>query len=100
MIAIPRDPDDPDDFDVSVAGLERAWMGRRIRRLRHKLGLNQEAFASTYGVPLASLRQYEIARHMPPPAVRALFALIEADPQHAARVLASGDRWKPQEWAA
>ena len=29
MIAIPKDPDDPDDFDVSVAGLERAHMGRR-----------------------------------------------------------------------
>ena len=100
MIAIPADPNDPEDRDVSVAGLERAWMGRRIRRLRHQLGLNQEAFSATYGIPLSSLRQYEIARHMPPPAVRALFALIEADPEHAATVLASGDRWAPKEWAA
>lgn len=64
------------------------------------LGFSQEAFSDTYGIPLASLRQYEIARYMPPPAVRALFALIEADPEHVASVLAKGDRWKPKEWAA
>ncbi len=33
-IAIPADPNDPEDFDVSVAGLERAHMGRRFRVLR------------------------------------------------------------------
>ena len=67
MIAIPADPNDPEDRDVSVAGLERAHMGRRIRRLRNRLGLSQEAFARTYGIPLANIRQYEIGRHMPPP---------------------------------
>jgi putative transcriptional regulator len=70
MIAIPADPDDPEDFDVSVAGMERAHMWRRTRRLRHRLGMSQEAFARTYGIPLANIRQYEIGRHMPPPAVR------------------------------
>ena len=38
MIAIPADPNDPDDFDVSVAGLERGLMGRKIRKLRNRLG--------------------------------------------------------------
>ena len=100
MIAIPADPNDPEDRDVSVAGLERAWMGRRIRRLRHKLGFSQEEFCATYGIPVANLRQYEMARHMPPPAVRALFAVIEAEPERTAKALADGDRWAPQEWAA
>ncbi len=50
---------------MSVAGLERGLMGRRIRRLRNKLGLSQEAFATTYRIPLANIRQHEIGRHMP-----------------------------------
>lgn len=88
MIAIPADPNDPEDFPVSVAGLERAHMGRRIRRLRHRLGMSQEEFARTYGIALASLRQYEIARYMPPPAVRAYLRVIEAEPEMVKRVMA------------
>jgi putative transcriptional regulator len=88
MIAIPKDPDDPDDFDVSVAGLERAHMGRRIRRLRNRLGMSQEAFARTYGIPLANIRQYEIGRHMPPPAVRAYLKVIGAEPEMVAKAVA------------
>jgi putative transcriptional regulator len=87
MIAIPKDPDDPEDFDVSVAGLERAHMGRRIRRLRNRLGLSQEAFARTYGIPLASIRQYEIGRQMPPPAARAYLKVIGAEPEIVARAV-------------
>lgn len=79
-IAIPADPNDPEDFDVSVAGLERANMGQRFRILRHRLGLTQEQFAKAYGIPVTSLRQYEMARHMPPRAVRAYLKAIEAEP--------------------
>ena len=88
-IAIPADPDDPEDFPVSVAGLERGLMGRRIRMLRGRLGLSQEAFARAYGIPLANIRQYEIGRHMPPPAVRAYLKVIEAEPEAAARAVAA-----------
>ncbi len=89
IIAIPADPDDPEDFPVSVAGLERGLMGRRIRMLRHRLGLSQEGFAQRYGIPLANIRQYEIGRHMPPPAVRAYLKVIEAEPEAAARAVAA-----------
>ena len=88
MIAIPADPNDPEDRDVSVAGLERARMGRRIRMLRNRLGMSQEAFARTYGIPLANIRQYEIGRHMPPPAVRAYLKVIGAEPERTAKALA------------
>ena len=88
MIAIPADPNDPEDFPVSVAGLERGLMGRRIRMLRGRLGLSQEAFARAYGIPLANIRQYEIGRHMPPPTVRAYLKVIEAEPEAAARAVA------------
>lgn len=86
-IAIPADPNDPEDFDVSVAGLERAHMGRRFRILRHRLGMSQTEFAKTYGIPVANLRQYELARHMPPPAVRAYLKVIEAEPEMVKRVI-------------
>ena len=87
-IAIPADPNDPEDFDVSVAGLERAHMGRRFRILRHELGMTQEQFAKAYGIPVGNLRQYERARHMPPPAVRAYLKAIEAEPEGVARAVA------------
>ena len=82
------DPNDPEDFDVSVAGLERAHMGRRFRRLRHRLAMTQDQFAATYGIPLTSLRQYEMARYMPPPATRAYLKVIEQEPDMVKRVIA------------
>lgn len=87
-IAIPADPNDPEDFPVSVAGVERAHMGRRIRILRHRLEMSQTEFASAFGIPVANLRQYELARHMPPPAVRAYLKVIEAEPEMVKGVMA------------
>lgn len=89
IIAIPADPDDPEDRDISLAGLERGRMGQRIRMLRHRLGLSQEAFANTYGIPLANIRQYEIGRHMPPPAVRAYLKVIAAEAEVVAKAVAA-----------
>ena len=86
-IALPADPNDPEDFDVSAGGLERAQMGRRIRMLRNRLGLSQPEFAERYGIPVANVRQYEIGRTMPPPAVRSYLAVIEAEPEMAAKAL-------------
>ena len=88
MIAIPADPNDPEDFDVSVAALERGLMGREIRRLRNRLGMSQDEFANSYGIPVANIRQYEIGRYMPPPATRAYLKVIEAEPEVVKRVIA------------
>lgn len=63
-------------------------MGRRFRILRHRLGMTQDQFARTYGIPVASLRQYEMARYMPPPATRAYLKVIEAEPDVTARAAA------------
>jgi putative transcriptional regulator len=87
-IAIPADPNDPEDFDVTVAALERGLMGRRIRKLRNRLGMSQQEFASSFGIPAANIRQYEIGRHMPPPAVRAYLKVIEAEPEVVRRAVA------------
>ena len=61
-ILLETDRRDPEDFPVDRAALDRAHMGRRIRRLRNRLGLTQEGFAERYGIPLSAIRQYEIAR--------------------------------------
>ena len=86
-ILLEVDPGDPEDFPVDRAALDRAHMGRRIRRLRNRLGLTQEGFAERYGIPLSAIRQHEIARTMPPPAVRAYLTVIEREPEMAARAL-------------
>lgn len=87
-IVIPADPNDPEDRDVSVAGLERGLMGRRVRKLRNRLGMTQKEFAEVFGIPANSIRQYEIGRYMPPPAVRAYLKVIEAEPDMVRRVMA------------
>lgn len=88
MIAIPADPNDPEDFDVSVAGLQRGLMGREVRLLRNRLRMSQQEFADAYGIPVSNIRQYEIGRHMPPPAVRAYFKVIAAEPERTKRAVA------------
>lgn len=87
MMAILADPTDPEDFDVDTAALERGLVGRKLRKLRTTLGLSQSEFATRYGIPLANIRQYEIGRTMPPPAVRSYLKVIEADPVRVATFL-------------
>ena len=84
---IPPDPSDSEDFAVSEAALARAQMGRKIRRLRTGLGLTQEEFAHRYRIPVANIRQYEIGRTLPPPAVQAYLVVIEAEPVRTAKAL-------------
>ena len=86
MIAIPADPDDPEDRAVSEADLKRALMGRRIRHSRHRLGFSQAEFATGFGIPLVNIRQYEIGRTMPPPAEQSYLRVIEAKPEQVAEV--------------
>lgn len=85
--AIPADPADLEDRAVSTAALQRAYIGREIRQLRSRLELSQSQFAALYGIPVANIRQYEIGRTMPPPAVRSFLKVIAAEPQRAAAAL-------------
>ena len=87
-IATPADPNDPDDFPITVAAWKRGVMGRSIRQLRKRLGMSQQEFADAFGIPATSIRQYEIGRYMPPPAVRSYLKVIEAEPEVARRAVA------------
>ena len=84
MIALPTDPNDPEDFDVSVTGLERGLLGRRLRRLRTGMNLSIGAFAERYGIPTEEYLGYESVRVAPPPAILAYLHVIVAEPETTA----------------
>ena len=87
IAAIDADPGDPEDRAAGADEVARGLMGRRIRKLRNRLGLSQTEFARRYGIPVANVRQYEIGRVMPPPAVRAYLLVIAQEPEMAADAL-------------
>ena len=89
-IALEADPSDSEDRPVTAEAVERGLAGRRVRQLRNRLELTQAEFAERYGIPLANIRQYEIGRTMPPPAVRAYLAVIEAEPEKTAAAYRKG----------
>lgn len=51
----------------------------RVKLLRTRLRLSQEQFAARYGIPLATLRDWEEGRAVPDQAVESYIAAIEAD---------------------
>ncbi|MFZ4380970.1 MAG: helix-turn-helix domain-containing protein [Sandarakinorhabdus sp.] len=87
IMALPSDPNDPEDRDVSVAGLERGMLARDLRRLRTRLGLNLAEFAERYGIPEGEYAGYESVRVAPPAAVMAYLRVIVAEPEAAARAV-------------
>lgn len=62
LIAIPADPADAEDFDITVEALDRGQRARLIRKTRTGLGLSQAEFASRFHVPIGMLRDWEQAR--------------------------------------
>ena len=91
-IVLEADPGDPEDFPVDRAALDRAHMGRRIRRLRNRLRLTQEGFAERYGLRLCHLPVRNRTDHAAP-AVRAYLTVIEREPEMAARALHPDAAW-------
>lgn len=87
-IAIPADPNDPEDRPVSVEGLERGLRARTIRMARTQLGLSQAEFAERFRVPLGTLRDWEQARVMPPEFAVAYAKVIAKHPDMVAEAVA------------
>ena len=87
IMALPADPNDPEDRDVSVAGLERGLLARELRRLRARLGLSLAEFADRYGIPECEYAGYESVRVAPPAAVMAYLRVIVAEPEATARAV-------------
>ena len=78
-IAIPADPNDPEDRPVSKAGLRMAHRGRKLRMTRTSLGLTQEAFAGLLGVSSVDLLAWEQVRQEIPEDIMSKAQAIKAD---------------------
>jgi putative transcriptional regulator len=87
-IALPADPADPEDFDVSAAALDRGERARLIRRTRTELGLSQAEFARRFHVPVGTLRDWEQARATAPDFAVAYVRVISAYPELVAAAVA------------
>ena len=57
--------------------------------IRRRLGLTQQNFAQTIGIPLATLCNWEQGRTEPDPAARTLLRILDREPEAALRALAN-----------
>lgn len=87
-IVLPADPNDPEDFDVTAQGLERAQRARLIRKTRTDLGLSQTEFATRFRVPVGTLRDWEQARVTAPDFAVAYVRVIARHPDMVAQAVA------------
>ncbi len=89
-------------FDKIMAGLQDAIAhsgGERARGVTHiiptidvkavrkKLGLSQDKFAITFGIPTATIRNWEQGHRNPEGTARILLAVIDRDPKLVQSVL-------------
>lgn len=77
------DPDAP----LSDEEFERGRTAVLARKARSATGLSQPDFAARYGVPVASLRDWEQGRRKPDAATRSYLKVIEKMPDAVARAL-------------
>lgn len=82
------DPDNPPWTDEQ---LERAVAARTVRLARQRTGLSQAAFAETFQINAARLKDWEQGRHKPDSAALAYIRVIAHDPEMVRRVLARSD---------
>ena len=77
-----EDGEDPDAPDAAT------HVAMPIAALRARVGLSQAKFAKALRIPPTTLRNWEQGRTQPDPVARSFFALVEADPERAFRILA------------
>lgn len=87
-IALPADPADAEDFDVSAGAMDRGQRARLIRMTRTRLGLSQAEFATRFHVPVGTLRDWEQARVTAPDFAVAYVRVIGLHPDMVAQVVA------------
>ncbi|HAK64247.1 MAG: helix-turn-helix domain-containing protein [Pseudomonadota bacterium] len=80
------------------AGLEDAIAGRYtvykeepvdLKVLRQQLSMTQEQFAQRFGIPLASLRNWEQNHRLPSGPIRSYLRVIEKNPKAVLKALMS-----------
>lgn len=59
-----------------------------FRKIRRRLKLSQREFAAKFGIPAATLRDWEQNRRKPEGAARVLLKVIKEEPEAVSRALA------------
>jgi len=80
---------DPDAQPLTPEQLARMRRVSRVKVLRERLGMTQEAFAQAFQLPVTTLRDWEQHRSEPDAPARALLLAIERDPEAMKRLLAA-----------
>jgi putative transcriptional regulator len=82
---------DPDNQPATAAQLRRARRVPEVKRLRWQLELTQEAFAERYGIPVATVRDWEQGRSSPDATARSFLRAIEKGPKQVAKLLEAAE---------
>ena len=78
---------DPDNPPLTDAQLERMQSVAEVKRLRWSMKLSQAEFASQFGIPLGTLRDWEQRKSEPDAAARVLLRVIKIAPQTVAKAV-------------
>lgn len=82
---------DPDAQPSSASALRRARRVPEVKRLRWHLELTQEAFSERYGIPLATVRDWEQGRSSPDATARSFLRAIGKAPKQIAKLLEAAE---------
>ena len=79
---------DPNAKPLTEEDFRRLRRSPRVRIIRMALGLTQEEFANSYGIPVATLRDWEQGRREPDKSVQSYLRVIERIPDKVRTSLA------------
>jgi putative transcriptional regulator len=82
---------DPDAQPMTKAELARMRRVPEVKRLRWQLELTQEAFAERYGIPVATVRDWEQGRSSPDATARSFLRAIAKGPKQVAKLLEAAE---------
>ncbi len=78
------------DKDAGRARTVRVPENINVKSVREKLGMSQPEFAMKFGIPLATLRNWEQGRRKPEAMARVLLRIIDDNPHVVERSLEFG----------
>jgi len=83
---------DPDNPPLTKEFLSRMRRVPNARVVREGTGLSQSQFAAKYGLPLASLKDWEQGRRQPTSGVQTLMCVIQHEPDAVDRAMKKSGR--------
>jgi putative transcriptional regulator len=79
---------DPDARPLTARQLAQMKRISPVKRLRWKLRMSQQEFASTFGIALETLRNWELGRAAPDRTAQSYLRVIASEPDTVRRALA------------